>query len=100
MNNFVWQESDSQDFIDYGRYFVPQREAQLQMIADLIPQPTGEAHILELSCGEGLLAQTLLRRFPSVTVHGYDISPAMLEQAQLRLAHFGQRFVTRQFDLN
>lgn len=100
MNNFVWQESDSQDFIDYGRYFVPQREAQLQMIADLIPQPTGEAHILELSCGEGLLAQTLLRRFPTVTVHGYDISPAMLEQAQLRLAHFGQRFVTRQFDLN
>lgn len=100
MNNFLWQESDSQDFIDYGRYFVPQREYQLQTIADLIPEPVGEAQILELSCGEGLLAQTLLRRFPSVTVHGYDISPAMLAQAQHRLAHFGERFVPRQFDLN
>ncbi|MFZ1399465.1 MAG: class I SAM-dependent methyltransferase [Candidatus Promineifilaceae bacterium] len=100
MNNFLWQESDSHDFIDYGRYFVPQREYQLQTIADLIAEPVGEAHILELSCGEGLLAQTLLRRFPSVIVHGYDISPAMLELAERRLAHFGQRFVTRQFDLN
>ncbi|MCB8978551.1 MAG: class I SAM-dependent methyltransferase [Ardenticatenaceae bacterium] len=95
MNTFLWQESDSQAFIDYGRYFVPQREYQLQTIADLIPQPDGPAHILELSCGEGLLS-----RFPSVTLHGYDLSPVMLEQAQQRLAHYGQRFVPRQFDLN
>ncbi|MCA9953687.1 MAG: class I SAM-dependent methyltransferase [Anaerolineales bacterium] len=100
MNTFLWQESDSQAFIDYGRYFVPQREYQLQTIADLIPQPDGPAHILELSCGEGLLAEVLLSRFPSVTLHGYDLSPAMLEQAQQRLAHYGKRFVPRQFDLN
>ncbi|GJM40709.1 MAG: hypothetical protein DHS20C20_09910 [Ardenticatenaceae bacterium] len=95
-----WQESDSQDFIDYGRYFVPQREYQLQTIAELIPQPEGKANILELSCGEGLLAQTILRRFPGITLHGYDLSPAMLDQATLRLAHFGNRFLPRQFDLN
>ncbi|WP_420645245.1 class I SAM-dependent methyltransferase [Candidatus Leptofilum sp.] len=97
---FSWQESDSEEFIDYGRYFVPQREYQLQTIADLIPRPGGEAHILELSCGEGLLAEELLRRFPDVTLYGYDLSPAMLEQATQRLAHFGDRFVPRQFDLN
>ena len=96
---FTWQESDSQDFIDYGRYFVPQREYQLQTITDLIPMPNGPAHILELSCGEGLLAEVLLARFPTVTLHGYDLSPAMLQQAQARLAHFGERFVPRQFDL-
>jgi tRNA (cmo5U34)-methyltransferase len=94
-----WQESDSQDFIDYGRYFVPQREYQLQTIADLIPPPNGPAHILELSCGEGLLAEVLLSRFPTSTLHGYDISPAMLQKAQARLARFGNRFVPRQFDL-
>lgn len=94
-----WQESDSQDFIDYGRYFVPQREYQLQTIADLIPSPPGPAHILELSCGEGVLAEVLLNRFPSITLHGYDISPTMLQQAQMRLAQFGGRFVPRQFDL-
>lgn len=100
MDDFtLWQESDSQDFIDYGRFFVPQREYQLQTIADLIPPPDSPARILELSCGEGLLAEVLLKRFPDVTVHGYDLSPAMLEQAQQRLAHFGRRFVPRQFEL-
>lgn len=94
-----WQESDSQDFIDYGRYFVPQREYQLQTLADLIPPPGSPASILELSCGEGLLARVLLDRFPSATLHCYDISPAMLAQAQARLAQFGSRFVPRQFDL-
>jgi tRNA (cmo5U34)-methyltransferase len=94
-----WQESDSQEFIDYGRYFVPQREYQLQTIADLIPPPDGPAHILELSCGEGLLAQVLLRRFSEITLHGYDLSPAMLEKAQERLAHFSDRFVPYRFDL-
>jgi tRNA (cmo5U34)-methyltransferase len=85
--------------MDYGRYFVPQREYQLQTIADLIPSTDGPAHILELSCGEGLLAETLLTRFPGIILHGYDISPAMLQQAQARLAQFGKRFVPRQFNL-
>lgn len=99
MSETSWQESDSQEFLDYGRYFVPQREYQLQTIADLIPPPNNAAHILELSCGEGLLAETLLNRFPTITLHGYDLSPTMLQQAQARLAHFGSRFVPRQFDL-
>lgn len=99
MNDFLWQERDSQDFIDYGRYFVPQRKYQRQTIADLIPPPNGPAHILELSCGEGLLAEVLLNRFPLVTVHGYDISPVMLQQAKARLVPFGERFVPRRFNL-
>jgi tRNA (cmo5U34)-methyltransferase len=99
MNDFLWQERDSQDFIDYGRYFVPQREYQLQTIADLIPPPNGPAHILELSCGEGLLAEVLLHRFPLVTVHGYDMSPVMLQQAKARLVPFGERFAPRRFNL-
>lgn len=94
-----WQESDSQDFIDYGRYFVPQREYQLQTIGDLIPPPNQPAHVLELSCGEGLLAEVLLQRFPNITLHGYDLSAAMLQQAQARLALFSERFAPRQFDL-
>lgn len=99
MNDYFWQESDSEQFLDYGRYFVPQREYQLQTIADLIPPPDGPAHILELSCGEGLLAEALLNRFPTVTVHGYDISPVMLQQAKARLVAFGERFAPRRFNL-
>lgn len=99
MDDYLWQESDSQEFIDYGRYFVPQRELQLQTIADLIPPPHGPADILELSCGEGLLAETLLNRFPTITLHGYDISPVMLQRAKARLVAFGEQFVPRRFNL-
>ena len=32
-----WNEQLSQEFIDYGRYFVPDREDQIEVIADLLP---------------------------------------------------------------
>src|SRR5512145_281254 len=87
-----WQEADSQNFIDYGRYFVPEREFQIQTITQLInPWPT-PFHVLDLACGEGLLAQAILEGRPNSMVHGYDASPLMLERAQARLASFGERF--------
>ena len=95
----MWSEDNSQEFIDYGRYFVPERERQLAIISRLIPETTGPFHVLELCCGEGLLAEAILERHPTCTVLGYDGSPAMLDQAALRLARFGRRFVGRQFDL-
>lgn len=94
-----WDENSSRLFIDFGRYFVPERETQIQTIVDLIPAPDGSAHVLELSCGEGVLAEAILRRLPQVTVHGYDISSEMLRQASSRLADFGARFIPRPFDL-
>ncbi len=59
----------------------------------------GEFHILELCCGEGLLAGALLEGFPHCIAHGYDGSEAMLQKAKARLANFGERFQTRHFDL-
>lgn len=94
-----WQENDSHLFIDYGRYFVPERETQIQIICDLIPPRPAPFHILELCCGEGLLAAALLAQFPGATVHGYDGSPQMLQKARERLAEYGNRFETKQFDL-
>jgi hypothetical protein len=32
-----WTEEASQAFIDYGRYYVPARETQLNLISSLIP---------------------------------------------------------------
>lgn len=94
-----WREADSQTFIDYGRYFVPDREKQIQLISDLIPPRAEPFTVLELACGEGLLAEAILQNHPRSTVYGYDGSPLMLERAQARLARFGDRFRTRQFDL-
>ncbi len=95
----MWSEEDSREFVEYGVYFVPEREAQLDTICRLIPDCTEPFHVLELCCGEGLLAEVILDRFPNCTVHGYDGSPEMLRQAASRLAPFGRRFDPQSFDL-
>ena len=97
-----WDEGDSQYFIDRGRFFVPDREEQIAILRDLIPQPaeTGEpCHLVELCCGEGLLSGALLEHFPAATVHGYDGSATMLEAAAAGLAAYGERFDVQLFDL-
>ena len=94
-----WQESDSQTFIDYGRYFVPARETQIGVICDLLPTVERAFQVLELCCGEGLLAGAILERYPNCIVHGYDGSAEMRQQARKNLAAHGERFLTQHFDL-
>ena len=94
-----WSELDSQAFLDFGRYFVPERERQIATVCSLIPPLPGAGTVLDLACGEGFLAEAILARFPAATVVGLDLSPAMLARARERLASFGERFQTRQFDL-
>jgi len=99
MSTINWSEEASQTFIDFGRYFVPEREQQIAAFVDLIPTHTQPFTILELCCGEGLLAGALLERFPTCTVYGLDGSPAMLEYARRQLAQYGERFRPKLFDL-
>jgi tRNA (cmo5U34)-methyltransferase len=94
-----WQEEDSQTFIDYGRYFIPERETQIDIICSLIPAAPGQQHILDLCCGEGVLAGALLEHLPEYHVYGLDGSPTMLERAQTALRSYGGRFQTQLFDL-
>jgi tRNA (cmo5U34)-methyltransferase len=94
-----WGTNASQLFIDYGRYFVPEREQQIETICDVMPPREGAFNILELCCGAGLLAGALLERFPSCTVYGYDGSPEMLDTARANLERYGERFQTLRFDL-
>lgn len=94
-----WEEEDSQSFIDYGRYFVPERETQIEIICDLIPAIDGVQHVVDLCCGEGVLCRAILDRFPTYHVHGLDISSTMLEAASLALSGYGERFDAHVFDL-
>jgi tRNA (cmo5U34)-methyltransferase len=94
-----WGAAASQTFIDYGRYFVPEREQQLETFCDLIPPRDEPFTILELCGGAGLLAAALLDRFPSATLYNYDGSPEMLGHARAQLASYGERFQTLRFDL-
>jgi tRNA (cmo5U34)-methyltransferase len=93
-----WDEHDSHDFIDLGRFFVPGREEQIAAVLDMIPDP-GDGLLVDLCCGEGLLSRALLERFPRARVLAMDLSPAMLEQARTTLAPYGDRFAARPFDL-
>lgn len=94
-----WEEEDSQTFIDNGRYFVPDREAQIEAICALIPACEEPFHVFELCCGEGLLAEAILARHGQATVHGFDGSETMLARAAKRLAPLNERFIPRRFDL-
>lgn len=95
----AWDETVSQQFIDYGRYFVPEREQQIAMLCRLVAPTSRPLRLLELCCGEGLLAEALLEQFPQATLTGYDGSPTMLERAARRLDRFGKRFLPQRFDL-
>jgi tRNA (cmo5U34)-methyltransferase len=93
-----WDEADSRDFIDLGRFFVPEREEQIAAVLELIPDP-GDGLLVDLCCGEGLLSRALLERFPKARVLAMDLSPAMLARARDTCAGHEGRFDTRPFDL-
>ncbi len=94
-----WTEDDSGHFIDYGQYFVPERELQVASICDLIPPAVGRFQIVELCSGEGLLSRALLDRFPEAKVHAFDGSPAMLASTRERAGEHLGRLSTERFDL-
>jgi len=94
-----WGDGVSLDFLKYGDIFVPDREEQNRIIAELIPPSTNITHVVDICCGEGRLAREILQRHPNVVLHGYDGSAVMLEKAKQLLDAFMQRFEPQLFDL-
>lgn len=54
---------------------------------DLLPGP----RVLDMACGTGVLTEEILRRFPSATVVGLDVSGASLTLAERSLARWNDR---------
>lgn len=98
-NAWHWSEADSQAFLEYGHFFVPAREEQISTICALIPALSDPFTVVELACGEGLLAGALLAHFPQAQVLGLDGSDEMLQRAAANLQQFGTRFQTQPFEL-
>ncbi|MEM7223149.1 MAG: class I SAM-dependent methyltransferase [Pseudomonadota bacterium] len=94
-----WSEADSEYFLDEGKYFVPERELQIEIICGLIPPHDGRPLLVELCCGEGLLTRALLEHFPTGRVHAFDGSPTMLESTRKTAGELADRLETRLFDL-
>jgi tRNA (cmo5U34)-methyltransferase len=95
----AWSEEDTVTFLAHGRYFIPERERQIEMIISLIPVLELPFQVLDLGCGEGLLDEALLEQYPQAEVHCYDGSWSMLRAARQRLQHFGPRVQLRHFEL-
>ncbi len=94
-----WDEGTSSQYLDYGKYFIPGREQQMQIMVDLLRGMPRAARVLELCCGEGLLAELIVRAYPEVQYLGLDGSARMLEKAAQRLSPFGERARLGAFEL-
>lgn len=94
-----WNEENSRFFITYANHFIPDRASQIRTLCSLVPGSDEPIRILELACGQGLLAGALLEQFPNCIVIGLDGSHEMLQTARQHLAAFGDRFQTGKFNL-
>ena len=92
-------EDDSRHFIDYGAWFVPERETQIDTICSVIPPAPDGAVIVDVCCGEGLLCTALARRFPAAEIHALDGSQTMLASAKSRLEATGVEHRTTIIDI-
>ncbi len=95
----TWTEDVSRKFIDFGYIFVPDRDEQFQVITSLLAGLPAQAAILELCCGEGLLAEKVLTSYPNCHVTALDGSQEMLRRARARLARFEARAKLGAFNL-
>ncbi len=91
-----WSEDDSRYFIDYGAYFVPERETQIDTICSVIPDAPADSLIVDICCGEGLLTAALAKRFGACRLVALDGSAEMLKAAAERLRATGAYWRTRQ----
>ena len=95
----AWDEGDTRHFIDYGAYFVPEREVQIDTLCSVVPPPPDGGVVVEICSGEGLLAEALARRFPTAFIHALDGSETMLAATAARLDDTGSRYRTTQMEI-
>ncbi len=96
-----WTEADSRTFLDIADVAVPGRREQMDVLCSLVPaKPDEPFTAVDIGCGEGLLAEGLLKRFARCQLLALDGSEMMLERARSRLAPFGPRAEVKAFDLH
>ncbi|RPI15162.1 MAG: class I SAM-dependent methyltransferase [Ignavibacteriae bacterium] len=95
----LWSEKNSRFYIDKSKYYVIERDLQIETICTLINPVKGDFTVVELCCGDGLLAHAILEAYPGSKLTGLDGSEKMLTKASSRLKPFGDRFNPVVFDL-
>ena len=100
MSEREWNEDDSRLYREIAAVAVPRRDEQLAALAALAPFAAGdEFAIVELACGEGLLAAALLQAYPKARYLGLDGSDSMRRETAARFAPYGGRATIAPFDI-
>lgn len=96
-----WTEEDSALYRELSAVAVPRREEQLAALVALLPFGRDEAFsVVELGCGEGVLAAAILDAYPRARILALDGSASMLSETAARLERFGERARLGEFDLD
>lgn len=77
---------------------VPFFREQHAIIANLLPTEDRRYRVLDLGCGNGILAELVLQRLPQAFVVGIDLTADMLQACARKLADYRGRFELRQGD--
>ena len=100
MTQSGWTEEDSALYRELSAVAVPRREEQLAALVALLPFGRDEEfRVVELGCGEGVLAAAVLDAYPHASVLALDGSASMLGETSARLERFGERARLGEFDL-
>jgi SAM-dependent methyltransferase len=86
----VWQTAElTQTYLEGVRGAIPQAELQIEVMLRLI-EAAGVAvtAVLDLGCGDGILGQLVLDRYPAAQGVFLDFSAPMLAAAAKRLANY------------
>src|SRR5262245_34308853 len=101
MSATSWQRADvAHGFLDERRATVPYAADQLLLLGQLVEHFLGApGRVLDLGCGDGLLARTVLARYPGASAVLLDHSPPMLERARAVMADYRDRCTIVEGDL-
>ncbi len=95
-----WTPQDSEQYRALADAAVPARAEQVAALLTLIPYGADDVfQVVELSPGEGYLADALLTVFPSATLTALEYEPTMQEISRERLAPHGERARVIPFDI-
>lgn len=71
---------------------VPQYLEQHQIIYSLLPKEDNHYRVLDLGCGNGILAELVLRKLPHSYVVGFDLTESMLKVCEKKLSNHTGKF--------
>ncbi len=85
--------SQVDDYIELMQKLVPNYIAGQKFLCELIECDINKSiKVLDLGCGNGVLSEIVLKKFPNAHVVGFDLTSEMLKSYQIRLEKFQNRF--------